>query len=165
MEKLDGLYLKNVIKENSKRKILENIFQSLQRKYKTKLDDIIYFNKDPIAVYYFTKGFIAGCEDLEICKEGKIKIGNVLEYLGYRRILIKMFRAKNINSINTNYEYYKNLGEEYAELYFKNKYIRNITENHVAEIINGFLNSKLSYGLFSNGYFYNIKDKSIQYII
>ena len=76
-----------------------------------------------------------------------------------------MFRAKNINSINTNYEYYKNLGEEYAELYFKNKYINNITENHVAEIINGFLNSKLSYGLFSNGYFYNIKDKSIQYII
>jgi len=35
----------------------------------------------------------------------------------------------------------------------------------VAEIINGFLNSKLSYGLFSNGYFYKIKDKSIQYII
>jgi len=165
MEKLDGLYLKNAIKENSKRKILEDIFQSLRRKYKTKLDDIIYFNKDPIAVYYFTKGFIEGCEELKICKEGKIKIGNVLEYLGYKRILIKMLRAKNINSINRNYEYYKNLGEEYAELHFKNKYIDNITENHVAEIINGFLNSKLSYGLFSNGYFYSIKDKPIPYII
>ena len=32
MEKLDGLNLDNVIKENSKREILRDIFQSLRKK-------------------------------------------------------------------------------------------------------------------------------------
>ena len=69
------------------------------------------------------------------------------------------------NDDDIDYEPYKKLGDEYAELYFKNKYIDNITEKHIAKIIKEFLNSKLSYGLFSNGYCYNIKDKSISYII
>ena len=69
------------------------------------------------------------------------------------------------NNDDIDYEAHKKLGDEYAELYFKNKYIDNITEKSIAKIINEFLNSKLSYGLFSNGYCYNIKDKFIPYII
>jgi len=68
------------------------------------------------------------------------------------------------NNDDIDYEPYETLGEKYAELYFKNKYIDNITEKYIAKIINEFLNSKLSYGLFSNVY-YNIKGKSIPYII
>jgi hypothetical protein len=96
--------------------------------------------------------------------------------LGYEEILTRMFR--DINSIeeieeiidnddDIDYEPYKTLGGEYAELYFNTNYIKmdNITEKYIAEIINEFLNSKLSYGLFSNGCYYNIKDKSIPYII
>jgi len=91
--------------------------------------------------------------------------------LGYKRILIKMFGNISLveefidNDDDIDYEPYKKLGEEYAELYFKNKYIDNITEKYIAKIIKEFLNSKLSYGIFSNGYCYNIKDKSIPYII
>jgi len=63
------------------------------------------------------------------------------------------------------YEPHKKLGDEYAGFYFKNKHIDNITERDITKIIKEFLDSKLSYGLFSNGYCYNIKDKSIPYII
>ena len=68
------------------------------------------------------------------------------------------------NDDDIDYEPYKKLGDEYAELYFKNKYIDNITEKGIAEIINEFLNSKLSYGLFTD-ISYNIKYKSFLYII
>jgi len=89
--------------------------------------------------------------------------------LGYKRILTRMF--KDINSIeeiidndDIDYEPYKKLGDKYAELYFKNKYIDNITEKHIAKIINEFLNSKFSYGLFSNNY-KESKNKKNLYII
>jgi disulfide oxidoreductase YuzD len=57
------------------------------------------------------------------------------------------------------------LGEKYAELYFTINYIKisNITKENIAKIINEFLNSKLSYGLFK--YYNNIKDKPIPYIV
>jgi len=87
-----------------------------------------------------------------------------------------MFR--NINSIeeieeiidnddDIDYEPYKKLGEEYAGFYFNTNYIKmdNITEKNISEIINEFLNSKLSYGIFSNGYCYNIKGRPVPYII
>jgi len=89
--------------------------------------------------------------------------------LGYKRILTRMF--KDINSIeeiidndDIDYEPYKKLGDKYAELYFKNKYIDNITEKHIAKIINEFLNSKFSYGLFFNNY-KESKNKKNLYII
>jgi hypothetical protein len=94
-----------------------------------------------------------------------------LEYLGYRKVLSKIFR--DINSIeekidkidDIDYEPYENLGKEYAELYFNTNYsIDNITEKDIAKIINDFLNSKLSYGLFMD-ISYNIKYKSFLYII
>ena len=96
-----------------------------------------------------------------------------MKYLGYEKILTRMFR--DINSIeeiidndddDIDYEPYKKLGGEYAELYFNTNYIKmdNITEKSIAEIINEFLNSKLSYGLFTD-ISYNIKYKSFLYII
>jgi len=95
-----------------------------------------------------------------------------LKYLGYEEILTRMFR--DINSIeeiidnddDIDYEPYEKLGGEYAELYFNTNYIKmdNITEKSIAKIINEFLNSKLSYGLFIDTS-YNIKYKSFPYII
>jgi len=92
--------------------------------------------------------------------------------LGYEKILTRMFR--DIDSIeeiidnddDIDYEPYKKLGDEYAELYFNINYVKmdNITEKNIAEIINEFLNSKLSYGLFIDTS-YNIKYKSFPYII
>jgi len=92
--------------------------------------------------------------------------------LGYEKILTRMFR--DIDSIeeiidnddDIDYEPYKKLGDEYAELYFNTNYIKmdNITEKSIAKIINEFLNSKLSYGLFIDTS-YNIKYKSFPYII
>jgi len=92
--------------------------------------------------------------------------------LGYEEILTRMFR--DINSIeeiidnddDIDYEPYEKLGGEYAELYFNTNYIKmdNITEKSIAKIINEFLNSKLSYGLFIDTS-YNIKYKSFPYII
>jgi len=95
-----------------------------------------------------------------------------LKYLGYEKILTRMFR--DIDSIeeiidnddDIDYEPYKKLGDEYAELYFNINYVKmdNITEKSIAKIINEFLNSKLSYGLFIDTS-YNIKYKSFPYII
>jgi hypothetical protein len=70
------------------------------------------------------------------------------------------------NDDDIDYEPYKKLGDEYAELYFTINYIKinNITEKSIAKIINEFLNSKLSYGLFMD-ISYNIKYKSFLYII
>jgi len=92
--------------------------------------------------------------------------------LGYEKILTRMFR--DIDSIeeiidnddDIDYEPYKKLGDEYAELYFNINYVKmdNITEKSIAKIINEFLNSKLSYGLFIDTS-YNIKYKSFPYII
>ena len=95
-----------------------------------------------------------------------------MKYLGYEKILTRMFR--DIDSIeeiidnddDIDYEPYKKLGDEYAELYFNINYVKmdNITEKSIAKIINEFLNSKLSYGLFIDTS-YNIKYKSFPYII
>ena len=95
-----------------------------------------------------------------------------MKYLGYEEILTRMFR--DINSIeeiidnddDIDYEPYEKLGGEYAELYFNTNYIKmdNITEKSIAKIINEFLNSKLSYGLFMD-ISHNIKYKSFLYII
>jgi len=99
-----------------------------------------------------------------------------LKYLDYGEGLIKILSkiSKDINSIDEkidnnddiDYEPYKKLGGEYAELYFNTNYTKmdNITEKNIAKIINEFLNSKLSYGLFTD-ISYNIKYKSFLYII
>jgi len=99
-----------------------------------------------------------------------------LKYLDYGEGLIKILSkiSKDIDSIDEkidndddiDYEPYEKLGGEYAELYFNINYIKmdNITEKSIAKIINEFLNSKLSYGLFTD-ISYNIKYKSFLYII
>jgi hypothetical protein len=99
-----------------------------------------------------------------------------LKYLDYGEGLIKVLSkiSEDINSIDEiidndddiDYEPYEKLGGKYAELYFNTNYIKmdNITEKNIAKIINEFLNSKLSYGLFMDTS-YNIKYKSFLYII
>ncbi|MCG2869036.1 MAG: hypothetical protein L7H07_03125 [Candidatus Nanopusillus sp.] len=122
-------------------------------------DDIKIIN--PVAVYYFTKGFIKERENLGVGKVGKfkvrkIKIEEVLEYLGYGEELVTQFKDKRSSieeiliSMNINYKRYENLGREFAKKYFWYNYaeIFDIGPEHVAEIISRCIYSKSYYFLF-----------------
>jgi len=117
-------------------------------------DDIENIN--PAAVYYFAKGFIEECKNLRVCK-GKIKIEEVLRYLGYGEELIMKFENNRssieemLESMNINYKSYENSGREFAEKYFRYNYIKeifNIGSERVAELISRCIYSKSYYFLF-----------------
>jgi len=117
-------------------------------------DDIENIN--PAAVYYFTKGFIKECENLRVCEVGKIKIEEVLGYLGYGEELIMQFKnngsliKKMLISMNINYKRYENSGREFAKKYFWYNYaeIFDIGPERVAELISRCIYSKSYYFLF-----------------
>ena len=117
-------------------------------------DDIENIN--PAAVYYFTKGFIKECENLRVCEVGKIKIEEVLGYLGYGEELIMQFKnngsliKKMLISMNINHKRYENSGREFAKKYFWYNYaeIFDIGPERVAELISRCIYSKSYYFLF-----------------
>jgi len=117
-------------------------------------DDIENIN--PAAVYYFTKGFIKECENLRVCEVGKIKIEEVLGYLGYGEELIMLFEnngsliKKMLISMNINHKRYENSGREFAKKYFWYNYaeIFDIGPERVAELIGRCIYSKSYYFLF-----------------
>ena len=85
-----------------------------------------------------------------------------MRYLGYKRILIKYFKSLDKfeefvddNDENGVYEFYENLGKEYAiEFLFINygKLIYNIKRKYIIKAISEFLDSKLGWSLFPNSH-------------
>ena len=81
-----------------------------------------------IAIYYFAKGFVEECNNLDIYKCKKIKVKHILRYLRYGKILIKIFGSLNkveefVDNIDEYrfYKFYYDLGREYfKEFYFIN---------------------------------------------
>ena len=147
------------------------------RDNKTKLDYINYFLYIDllflIEVYYFAKGFVEECNNLDIYECKRIKVKDILRYLRYEKILIKIFRSLNkieefVDNIDEDefYEFYYNLGKEYfKEFYFiNNRILTNIKRKQILKTISKFLYSKFSYGLFSNNY-KESKNKKNLYII
>ena len=134
--------------------------------YKRKTDLTAYPVNLPYitAVYYFVKGFTDSCNNFSICEEIGIKVDDVMGYLGYKRILVKYFGSldKFEEFVDDNdedgvYEFYENLGKEYArEILFINygKLIYNIKRKrkYIIKAISEFLDSKLGWSLFPNGY-------------
>jgi hypothetical protein len=153
------------------------LIKYIGRDNKTKLDYINYFLYIDllflIEVYYFAKGFVEECNNLDIYECKRIKVKDILRYLRYEKILIKIFGSLNkveefVDSIDEDgfYEFYYNLGREYfKEFYFiNNRILTNIKRKQILKTISKFLYSKFSYGLFSNNY-KESKNKKNLYII
>ena len=99
---------------------------------KKKLDYINYFLYIDvlfaIAVYYFAKGFVEKCNNFYIYECKRIKVKDILKYLCYEKMLIKIFGSLNkveefVDNIDEDglYEFYYDLGREYfKEFYFIN---------------------------------------------
>jgi hypothetical protein len=153
------------------------LIKYIGRDNKTKLDYINYFLYIDllflIEVYYFAKGFVEECNNLDIYECKKIKVKDILRYLRYEKILIKIFGSLNkveefVDNIDEDgfYEFYYDLGREYfKEFYFiNNGILTNIKRKQILKTISKFLYSKFSYGLFFNNY-KESKNKKNLYII
>jgi hypothetical protein len=88
-----------------------------------------------------------------------MKVDDVMRYLGYEKILIKYFGSldKFEEFVDDNdedgvYEFYENLGKEYAREFIFINYgkliYNNIKREYVIKAISGFLDSKISWSLF-----------------
>jgi hypothetical protein len=153
------------------------LIKYIGRDNKTKLDYINYFLYTDlpfvIAVYYFAKGFVEECNNFDIYECKRIKVKDILRYLRYEKILIKIFGSLNkveefVDNIDEDgfYEFYYNLGREYfKEFYFiNNGILTNIKRKQILKTISNFLDSKFSYSLFFNNY-KESKNKKNLYII
>ena len=127
-----------------------------------------------IAIYYFAKGFVEECNNLDIYKCKKIKVKHILRYLRYGKILIKIFGSLNkveefVDNIDEYrfYKFYYDLGREYfREFYFiNNGILTNIKRKQIIKAISRLLDSKFGYGLFFNNYKESKNNKNSLYII